>query len=64
MGDLLSHADTLVDYAYQASEDLDDHAKELFELLRAEPEKIDAIIGALEHLKEDLGRVVKLKEAH
>jgi len=53
---LIKAADDLLLYAYVAREDLESTAKYLFELVRnAEPGQasIDALIGTLEHIKQD-----------
>lgn len=57
-GDILDYADKLSEYCYVADKDLDDHIAYTFELVRnyADEQKIDAIIGTLEHIKDDLVR--------
>lgn len=53
---LKAQADDLAAYAYVESEDLDDTAKALFDLVRHAPageSKVDALIGTLEHIKDE-----------
>ncbi len=75
---IMADADTLAAYAYVPREDMESTAKDLFELVRnAPPEQssIEALIGTLEHIREDRIRnqvdkmpqdekVVNLKEKH
>lgn len=54
-----TQADALAEYAYVPREDLESTAKDLFELVRKSPpneSSIDALIGTLEHIKEDRRR--------
>ncbi len=54
--DIFALADKLADYSYIPREDLESTAKELFELVRNAPaneSSIDALIGTLEHIKQD-----------
>lgn len=53
---LKHQADELAAYAYIPREDLESTAKDLFELVRNAPANeasIDALIGTLEHIKND-----------
>ena len=53
---LKMYAEELIAFAYVAREDLESTAKDLFELVRnANPGEasIDALIGTLEHIKQD-----------
>lgn len=54
--DALAYAETLGDYCYVPDKDLDDHIAYLFDLVRAyaDEQKIDAIIGTLDHIKSEL----------
>lgn len=54
--DLLAIADKLLAYAYIPREDLESTAKDLFELVRnaeSGQASIDALVGTLEHIKND-----------
>lgn len=54
--DLQKAADDLAAYAYVPREDLESTAKDLFELVRNAPageSSVDALIGTLEHIKND-----------
>lgn len=56
MGELQNAATGLAAYAYVPREDLESTAKELFELIRIAPagqSSVDALIGTLEHIRED-----------
>lgn len=76
MKELFSHADSIMEYAYIAREDLESTAKDLFDLIRNAPDgqsSVDALIGTLDHIKEDRVRqgldkppaeVLTLKEKH
>lgn len=54
--DIMEQAKDLAAYAYIVREDLESTAKDLFELVRnSKPNEasIDALIGTLEHIKQD-----------
>ncbi len=75
---VMADADVLAAYAYVPREDMESTAKDLFELVRnapAEQSSIDALIGTLEHIREDRIRnqidkmpedekVISIKEKH
>ena len=53
---LKQQSDELAAYAYVPREDLESTAKDLFELVRNAPagqSSVDALIGTLEHIRED-----------
>lgn len=56
MADLLSNTEKLVDYAFSPRKALESHIEEILDMVRSAPaneSKIDALIGTLEHIKQD-----------
>jgi hypothetical protein len=58
-------AGELIEYCYTPDKDMEGHISYLFELVRklGDETKIDAIIGALDHIKEDMRRAEMMKNS-
>ena len=54
---LIEQTEQLVDFAYSPAKDLDDHAKELFELVKRDEDpqqKINQLIQTLQYMEEQM----------
>lgn len=64
LGALFVDTNLIVDFAYNPQKDFEDHAKDLFEMIRKQEDPVLAlnqIVGTLEYMREDIEANSKLR---